>query len=164
MMKGREENMGRKKISDIKVSNMKKLSDLGLSASKIARIVGVNRVTVCDYTIPGYYEKRKKNLTAYRRETVLGTGDYRNVTTIYGLSKRPHPGRCEVCEGFQDKKLNYHHWDDEHPGLGIWLCFWCHAVAELIDRNVNVNELAERYSAIRAQVEKNSGVQSSLLV
>ncbi len=47
--------------------------------------------------------------------------------------KRPRPDDCEFC-GKEVSKLNYHHFEDLEPILGIWLCQSCHHFVENIDK------------------------------
>ncbi|MBA7586542.1 hypothetical protein ES708_28544 [subsurface metagenome] len=65
----------------------------------------------------------------YARQHTLRTTD----RCWYGLFKRPRPRCCEVCNQ-ERKRLSYHHWDDDHPDIGLWLCGWCHAMAEVVDK------------------------------
>lgn len=53
-----------------------------------------------------------------------------------GERKRPYSAICEIC-GRQwidnTKRFDYHHWDNELPSMGLYLCARCHAFAEGVD-------------------------------
>jgi len=70
------------------------------------------------------YSKQKKYYQANYVHT--STGHIR-------VAKRPKPYGCELC-GKNVKKLNYHHFKDLEPILGIWLCQSCHSFVENVDR------------------------------
>lgn len=63
------------------------------------------------------------------------------------LNKRPRPNACEVC-GIVVDRLDYHHWDDEHPCLGLWLCLSCHKMAERIDKGLHITYLREKHGMV----------------
>ena len=61
----------------------------------------------------------------HRRHTVVSTN-----RVFYALNKRPYLGSCELCgRNDQNTRLAYHHWDDEQPQQGLWLCSRCHQIA-----------------------------------
>lgn len=80
-------------------------------------------------------EKFNKKCRQYHRKRVLTTS---NGKFIYGLNKRDYTGYCEVCMktpqelGF--KRLEYHHWNDDNPSIGIWICYRCHKICHVVDR------------------------------
>jgi hypothetical protein len=90
----------------------------------------------------------------YRRKHSLG---YHNKR-ISGLNKRPYTNYCEICGKFQPKKLNYHHWNDSNPSMGIWVCYQCHILVEFIEKGKFVK--ADRlYHALKLSIEKSFGNQ-----
>jgi len=61
------------------------------------------------------------------------------------VRKRPRPdGICELC-GREANKLDYHHWDDEHPEQGVWVCYKCHWLCECIDHGEDIIRLKQVY-------------------
>ena len=59
------------------------------------------------------------------------TKNYMNI----GPNKPPRPedNKCQIC-GRVCKRLAYHHWDDEHPERGIWICQpKCHDGCEFVE-------------------------------
>ena len=46
--------------------------------------------------------------------------------------KRPKPEGCEICKRIETR-LSYHHWDDDNPSVGLWLCHKHHMLAEALD-------------------------------
>ena len=49
------------------------------------------------------------------------------------VKKRAFRGFCELCKREIKKRLHWHHWDDEHPELGLWLCSRCHWFAGSVE-------------------------------
>ena len=66
------------------------------------------------------------------------------------VDKRPRPVdmTCEVCHRVSGK-LDWHHWEDEHPEKGMWLCFPCHKTAENIDAG-----LGDIYMKLKQVIDK----------
>ena len=147
-----------KNISETKISNIKKLRELGYSVAKIAKMTGVSKVTVFDYTTPGHYDKRRKASTDYYRRTrVSTTSADGKLVIIDGLSKREYSEVCELC-GSTGKRMYYHFWDDEDPSLGLWLCYACRVFASLIDKfeSPGIQSLVSRYEQMKTQLEADS--------
>lgn len=140
---------GRKRLDQATVDKLRKLAKKGWTKVAIAKELGISRITVSDYTVPGAYNTRREKAREHMRRTVLGTGN-RLVT---GLSKRPYPGYCELCGREQEKRLYYHHWDDADLNLGIWMCHWCHQIAEAIDRGTDIVKLADTYVVRKQSLE-----------
>lgn len=70
----------------------------------------------------------------YARKNLLGTSKLNNGKPLK-CNKRSYPldNACELC-GKMGKQLAYHHWDNNYPELGIWLCTKpCHWLAESLD-------------------------------
>lgn len=83
------------------------------------------------------------------KRTRLGTiveGKNRCFVNIY---KRDYPYTCEMCKRGHTGRLYYHHWDDEQPHIGMWLCHYHHIIAEALDKEPG---LAERYIAMKTAV------------
>ena len=104
MMSTKTKRSGMKKISNVKVSNIKKLKELGFTVKDIARLTGVSMVTVNDHTLPGFYEKRHKRAKDYTRRTTIVTGPKREQVVIKHLHKRDHTEVCELCGKKSRKK------------------------------------------------------------
>jgi len=66
------------------------------------------------------------------------------------VDKRDYPigDICEICNK-PTKRLWYHHWDDEFPAAGLWLCINCHGKAEAVESG-----FLEVYSQLKEKVEK----------
>jgi hypothetical protein len=54
----------------------------------------------------------------------------------------------------EKKRLEYHHWDDSRPSMGIWMCYQCHRLAERIDDidGGNVDRLIEAYRNMKQEI------------
>lgn len=87
-------------------------------------------------------EKRRPYMRDYRRKHYLVVQG-KNLRIV----KRPYPSDdcCELC-GRQVRRLEYHHWDDSHPELGMWICWYCHHGAEWFERGLELiyEELKKR--------------------
>jgi len=59
--------------------------------------------------------------------------------------KRPEDSCCELCGKFVES-LHYHHWDDDHPELGIWVCGEHHLMIERYNE-----EMMTKYELIKAE-------------
>ncbi|GAI02239.1 unnamed protein product, partial [marine sediment metagenome] len=75
----------------------------------------------------------------------------------YGLSKKAFPsdGNCEICNSPLDiHKIDYHHWDDNNPNLGIWVCASCDFRAEGLDEIDRNPWKANIYRRLKKEVEE----------
>ncbi len=88
------------------------------------------------------FREKKRN---YHRKNIISTTNRR----IFAR-KRPHSGQCELCGRNYTKWMNYHHWDDSNPALGIWLCRTCHVTVHHLQKHPNFLEL---YQKIKREVE-----------
>ena len=73
------------------------------------------------------------------REAELRRNNYLTIKGRHVRVKkrqRPWDDACEICKRVS-KKLSWHHWDDNRPERGIWVCFLCHSMAECIDRDLH---------------------------
>ncbi len=93
-----------------------------------------------------YYDK----ITEYRRNNRLNFNG-RTIT----IKKRIFKGYCELC-GLNNTKLNYHHWDNNNPAKGVWVCHYCHMAVEKIDKGIYI-----KYLEIRNQVEELFELQAA---
>jgi hypothetical protein len=48
------------------------------------------------------------------------------------IDKRGNPYHCALCRR-DNVRLHYHHWDNLYPDKGLWLCSYCHRIAEVLD-------------------------------
>lgn len=79
------------------------------------------------------------------RLAVRENGKIRLVRLKY--PKRPYPEQCELC-GRQMKRLEYHHWMDDAPWVGLWLCHWCHNFVEAIENGL-LGEQIKKYEMLK---------------
>ena len=66
------------------------------------------------------------------------------------IKKRPWTGICELCN-LKAPKLSWHHWDDEHPEFGIWLCRCCHIAVEFYEMG-----RIRKYIEFKEKIEKQT--------
>ena len=91
-----------------------------------------------------WYLLHKDKLETERRQSLLGN-------RWRGLNKRQYSGYCELCEQPFDR-LEYHHWDDDNPAMGIWLCHHCHRYAEGFDKAIVDPSFLELYKEIKNRI------------
>lgn len=92
----------------------------------------------------------EKRVNKYRK-TIIGTSG----TWIRNLNKRDWTGYCELCGKIYEKdikRINYHHWDSDNPSKGIWVCWECHQVCELVEKERLY--LINKYLKLKVEVEK----------
>lgn len=85
------------------------------------------------------------------RESYLGTRE-RHYS---GLHKRPYPidNNCEIC-GMQLGKCDYHHFNDDNPSLGFWVCGSCDYLAEGLDEIDKNPWKVNIYRRLKREVEE----------
>ncbi len=97
-----------------------------------------------------YYRKSRRD---YMRKYRIGNanGDHKNVK-----NKRPYPVDecCEICKREKHLRLGYHHWDDNHPELGIWACKPCHDMCGGIEKGLDIKYKTIKQSIINTQVNR----------
>jgi len=102
-------------------------------------------------------ERHKKTLETRRnysrKHSLIIKGKYTRV------NKRPRPDNiCELC-GLGNTWLHYHHWDDAHPELGLWVCAHCHKIAEGQEKGI-VSKYLELKKHLSPAVQGLSRYQS----
>ena len=125
----------RKKDMRLNKGTIKLLHGYGLTYSDIGDIFNITAGRVGQIVNHKSYLDYKKD---YARKNILVING--KVTKV---NKRSRPNNCEVC-GKAVKRLNYHHWDDEKPEYGIWVCLPCHHMVEGIDRGLHGKYLSLR--------------------
>lgn len=93
-------------------------------------------------------DKERDRMREYVRKNIINTTDERGNPIRIKTSKRPHTLTCEMCHN-STKQSQYHHWDDEHPEWGIWVCCICHMFCEGIENGLTF----EQYSTLKKKVE-----------
>jgi len=88
-------------------------------------------------------EKNKDYITEYRRLNVLYTNGGR-----IRVRKRKFEGFYELCGKIIEKRPFWHHWDDQHPEKGLWLCGKCHWLAESVEYDPN-QQLMDKYKYLK---------------
>jgi len=101
-----------------------------------------------------YYEKHRDDRIVYSKEyrqkscvISKGQGKY-----IRGVIKAPYPidKKCGFCKRASYQGLHWHHWDDDHPQDGFWVCVSCHAHIEaLLKKSTNK---AKFIDSVKSQV------------
>lgn len=101
-----------------------------------------------------YYQCNKAKVLRKTRQTRLTS---RGGKVYQHLKKRPWTGYCELCnrkkaDSGANIALGYHHWDDNHPSMGLWLCRLCHMIAEAVDVQ-NYRIRTNKYFLLKDTVE-----------
>ena len=100
-----------------------------------------------------YHRTHRETVRANQRRTSLCTRDSDgNQIVIQGLNKRAYTGFCELCKA-KGLKLNYHHWDNENYNKGVWLCYRCHILSEMVESSLNIQELVDKYISLKNKLD-----------
>lgn len=116
----------------------------GATLQQIAEIFGIDWTTIDEFWD---HNHRKIKLPRPRTFGVLSRSIHihqqrkfkivtnRNGKLVYldAPYKRNKPDKCELC-GRLTESLGYHHWNDETPSIGLWLCYPCHIFAEIVEK------------------------------
>ena len=126
-------------VSDVIKEEVPRMRGQRYTLDRIASELGISRRTVSRILNPEKTTQRKE----WRRANVIhttmeGRGGWHRVR------KRPNPipGQCELCKE-RPLKLQYHHWDDNHPQRGLWVCPTCHYFVEGVDSGLTSSHLEE---------------------
>lgn len=98
-------------------------------------------------TDPEKRQQRKDYSREYSRRYMLPVSGKRIRVQKRG---RPDDNCCELCGVKREFYLQYHHWDDEHPEKGIWVCGLCHNAVERYEKGILGN-----YLELKEQIEEN---------
>ena len=138
------------------VTQIHDLRSQGMIQSEIAKNVGLCNTTVGRYLRPELRARlhRPEQQAKFRHRRIHNrvTTTINGVHGIYRVKKRPRPESCEFCTLGQ-RKLSWHHWDDSHLELGLWLCWKCHSFAESIERGLNKSHI-RKYLELKTRVNK----------
>lgn len=101
-------------------------------------------------------ERQRHSTKEWRRNH---RGDSRKVGRIRlpkGERKRPYTGVCEICGKIDNgsRMLEYHHWDDEMPAMGMYLCNRCHMIAGGVEGGLDTT-----YRDVRYRIEKEYAME-----
>ena len=113
------------------IDKIRQLYSQGLKPKQIYKTLGVGRTTVDRYARPGYLLRCQHRRAERRVRTTIN-----GVRGFYKVKKRIRPENCELCDGsfpIGQKILQWHHWDDFHLELGMWLCIKCHIFAGRVE-------------------------------
>jgi len=77
-----------------------------------------------------YNERLKEQQASYRKEYVVYSHEVRGQRIL--IENKPlQVEMCQICGKLESS--SYHHWDDEHPERGLWLCAHCHRMSDRIE-------------------------------
>ena len=95
--------------------------------------------------------ENKEYLQLFRRKYFIQSGyNQKDRRDIAGIIKRDYPedGYCEICHK-NNKRLAYHHWSEDFPSWGIWMCAGCHVGCNFLEKL----DLSEKYWKLRKKIE-----------
>ena len=101
------------------------------------------------------YAKYGRHWYDSNREELLATR-LNGIKLPEGDRKRPFLGFCELCGRniVDGQKKAYHHWDDEMPAMGMWVCYLCHKTAEGVDSGT-----VEKYLSLKREIERKYAIE-----
>ena len=105
----------------------------------------------------GHYICKKclnKNVKEYHRQTIISSTNGK----FYRVNKRFRPNKCEICNK-EKNRLDYHHWDNDFPALGLWLCTRCHRSAEGFVHGFSIEKYLELKIKITKQFMLDKNIQ-----
>lgn len=118
------------------------LRQRNVSFRRIGKALGVSCTCVYQYTYPN-------RVNDSNRVTQLSTVMNGELVVLTGLHKRPYTRTCELCGKKPKGKLSYHHWLEDFPSIGLWVCFKCHMFAESIDDGM---DQIEKYKTLKTSI------------
>lgn len=105
-------------------------------------------------------ESRAKTMRKYRENGGKDRDRQRKLggkVLPSGEDKRPFLGFCELCgRTYEDDrhKFHYHHWIEEEPTIGIWVCVKCHWMVEAVDTG-----LLQKYNELKLKIEEECAMK-----
>jgi len=118
------------------------LRQKGIPYRAIGKALGVSCTCIYQYVYPD-------RVNDSNRITQLSTIVNGKRVVITGPHKREYTKRCELCDKLPKSKLYYHHWLDDFPNVGMWLCYKCHVFAEAIDEK---RKLIDTYIQLKNKI------------
>ncbi len=91
-----------------------------------------------------WHHENRVHILEYDRNHMLHYHGY-----AIRVDKRPYPltACCELC-GESGRLLGYHHWDDNNPKLGLWLCPHCHILAGKTEKGIT----SDKYLKLKEEI------------
>ena len=122
---------------------------IGQPCRKCGEILTINNISGMGKTGQQICKNCRRN---WMRERVIYSLDGQHRQIFCGLHKRLYPldGCCEICNE-KAIHLGYHHWDDQNPSKGLWMCGSCHWLCNYTDRleKWNYKQNLEKYLFLR---------------
>jgi len=109
-----------------------------------------------------YYLKNREKICLRMREwgkknrTKLRGKERMSRLSVNGkrirIKKRVYPNNqiCELCHKVK-KRLGYHHWDDDKPEFGMWICIRCHHFVETLEEYSD--KIVKEYNTLKEEIE-----------
>lgn len=141
---------GRTIPADVTSERASSLCKQGKTRVTIALELGISRRTVSRLLDPEGTKRRKE----WRRINVIHT-TLNGKNGWHRVKKRPLPDSCELCNKISSPKLQWHHWDDNHPELGIWVCSSCHYFTEGLEAGLTMVHV-EKYLKLKSDINQVS--------
>jgi hypothetical protein len=71
-----------------------------------------------------YYESHREERLAYAKVYSNTIISHNGKVILRKVDKPPKPLLCLLCK--RKSYLVYHHWEDDQPEVGLWICNPCH--------------------------------------
>lgn len=152
------------RISQEKEDQIHRMIAKGYTWERVAGVLGIGRTTVSRYLHPEHRRyplkprwtprtpEEGKQVRKDRRRMGILKLTLNGKRRSYHVKKRPWPSACELCH--RGKKIyGWHHWNNEHPEIGMWLCVTCHTFVEGLERGLDPSAYFKLKSKLTSEVE-----------
>ena len=93
-------------------------------------------------------EKMRIQSREYNRKFKVYLKTTGKAIRVNNKRQRPIGSQCELCRRIPNR-LIYHHWTDEHPEWGMYICGYCHLFVERIEQGEQ-----QSYWKLKTQIEE----------
>ena len=143
------------KISPEVEAKILELGNQGKSHKGISFELGISKNALDRILSPKVHRRRMEGQRRRRifMARIVVNGARRRVRVD---GRRPKPRECELCHKiprFGARTMHWHHWNNEHPEWGLWLCGRCHLFADMIEKGLT----ASRYEELKEWARTLSG-------
>lgn len=94
------------------------------------------------------YKTWKKNYS--RNHALIIEGKY------FTINKREFQGFCELCKEEIQSHPQWHHWNDNYPEMGMWLCLKCHDLAEIYEQYHSRQSEIKEYLLLKERIKNGT--------
>jgi len=110
-------------------------------------------VTNTEWRTENHDELRTNNRNWERENTLSIMKDGKRMKIR--VKKRPFNDKCELCDKEIIFRPDWHHWDKQHPELGVWVCQACHDGVESYEHGCNLYVVIPKYIELKTKLMEN---------